>query len=324
MNSTSFLIQKRNKQIAYLLLLSVVVVWGATFPLVKAALQYCSPLFFNQLRMMLAACILAVVHLRQWKQLSFKTLCAGAVSGVLLAAGYELQTAGLASTTPSKSAFLTGAIVIFVPLLCLIPGLRPPTMHRVGFRQLPGVLLAFCGILLLTVPPTTPLHAIVSSLQRGDLLSLLCAVAFALHLISLAHFSMRHSIAQLSMLQIVCCALTMMAFTPWVEHIHYRATPMVWVTLSICALFATAAAFTIQSWSQQFLPATHTALLLSLEPVFAWVTSILFYKERLSWRSSIGSVLIFVGILAVEFVTPVPADANAQPISEDSGPIHKS
>ncbi len=112
--------------LAHILLLAVVFVWGATFVLVKDALQDASPLLFNLLRMTLAFIALAIVNHRQLRHITRRALISGLIVGIFLAAGYQFQTAGLALTTPAKSAFITGLVVVFVPLFTLIPALRSP------------------------------------------------------------------------------------------------------------------------------------------------------------------------------------------------------
>ena len=104
----------------------VVLVWGATFVVIKDALNDISPLLFNLLRMSLATATLALVYRRHLRSLSLRAWISGAVVGACLAMGYQFQTAGLALTTPSKSAFLTGLVVVIVPLLLAIPALRAP------------------------------------------------------------------------------------------------------------------------------------------------------------------------------------------------------
>ena len=108
---------------AHLLLLGVVAVWGSTFVLVKDALSDISPLLFNLIRMALATLCLAVVYRKHLRRLTREALVGGAIAGFFLAVGYQFQTAGLALTTPSKSAFLTGLTVIIVPLLSVVPAL---------------------------------------------------------------------------------------------------------------------------------------------------------------------------------------------------------
>ena len=297
--------------LAHILLLGVVAVWGATFVLIKDALDDASPLLFNLLRMTLAAIALALVNRRHLRQIPRSTLIAGAIVGFFLAAGYQFQTAGLARTTAAKSAFITGLVVVFVPLLTAIPALRPSGTHAPRWTALLGAILAFIGLLFLTNPPGTTAANIFTSIGIGDLLTLICALAFAGHLLSLAHTSSRIPIPQLSTLQVAFAALVMLLTLPLGGRLYLHLTPRLITALAITSLLATAAAFTIQSWAQQHLPATHTALLLTLEPVFAWLISFLFLHERLSQRSLAGAALILTGILITElFPSPSPTPVH--------------
>lgn len=286
---------------AHLLLTAVVLVWGATFVMVKGALRDISPLLFNVLRMLLATGTLALLYRRQLRGLARDTVAAGAVAGLCLAIGFQFQTAGLARTTPAKSAFITGLTVVLVPLLSSIPGLRAPGVHRPGANALVGAALAFIGILLLTTPPHTPWRALFGSITLGDALTFICALGFALHVLALAHFSPRTSLGPLAVLQVAFCSGIMATSLPFFEHPYIHVSPRLIGALLIAALLATAAAFTIQSWAQQVLPATHTALIFALEPVFAAITSFLVVGERLSGRSGAGAGLILLGIAITEF-----------------------
>lgn len=290
--------------LAHLLMLAVVFVWGSTFVLVKDALRDASPLLFNFLRMTLAFAILAIVYRKHWRQLTPPVWAAGAIVGACLAMGYQFQTAGLALTTPSKSAFITGLVVVLVPLLSVIPGLRPPGAHAPAWNACIGAALAFGGILLLTTPARTDWAHLFSSLNFGDVLSFGCAMGFALHVIALAHTSPRIGFAPLAMLQIGFCAVFMAITMPIFEHPHMVLSLRLAAALLIAAALATALAFSIQSFAQQHLPATHTALLLALEPVFAWMTSFLVLHERLGLRGGIGAMLVLGGILMTELLQP--------------------
>jgi drug/metabolite transporter (DMT)-like permease len=298
--------------LAHLLLLGVVAVWGATFALVKDALNDASPLLFNLLRMTLGAIALALVNRRHLRSIPRSNLAASAVVGLFLAAGYQFQTAGLARTTAAKSAFITGLVVVFVPLLTAIPSLRPAGTHAPRWTALLGAILAFSGLLFLTTPAGTTPSNLFTSIGIGDLLTLICALAFAGHLLSLAHTSSRIPIPQLSTLQIAFTALVMLLTLPLGGPIYLHLTSRLITALAITSLLATAAAFTIQSWAQQHLPPTHTALLLTLEPVFAWLVSFLFLHERLSQRSLGGAALILTGILITELL-PSPSPTPVHP-----------
>jgi drug/metabolite transporter (DMT)-like permease len=289
--------------LAHILLLAVVLVWGTTFVLVKDALHDASPLLFNLLRMSLAFLALAILNRRQLRHISRKALISSAIAGLFLAAGYQFQTVGLNLTTPAKSAFITGLVVVFVPLLTAMPALRSANTPAPRWPTALGALLAFSGLLLLTTPAGTSLPNLFSSIGPGDLLTLVCAIAFAGHLLALSHSSTQVPIAQLATLQIGIAALIMAITLPLGGKPHFDLTPRLIIALAITSLLATAAAFTIQSWAQQHLPATHTAILLTLEPVFACLTSFLVLHEHLSPRSLAGAALILAGIAFIELLS---------------------
>jgi len=294
---------------AHLLLLGVVFVWGATFVLVKDALSDISPLLFNLLRMALATVCLALLYGKHLGRLNRQTVFCGALVGLFLAMGYQFQTAGLRLTTPSKSAFITGLVVVIVPLLLVIPKLRPAGSHAPGWNAYLGAVLAFLGIVLLT----TPAHAGLDfrSMNFGDLLTLGCSLGFSFHMLALAHFSPRIRFEQLAVLQVGFAAVFMAITMPIFEKPYLHWSLRVIFALVIAAVLATAAAFTIQSWAQQYLPATHTALLLTMEPVFAWITSFLVLGERLGVRSGAGALLILAGIGVTELLpTRIQATAH--------------
>ena len=298
--------------LAQLLLLAVVAIWGATFVLVKNALHDASPLLFNLIRMTLAFLALAAINRRHLRELSRRTLLSGLLIGAFLAAGYQFQTEGLARTTAAKAAFITGLIVVFVPLLTAIPALRPAGTPTPGISTFLGAILAFTGLVLLTTPPGTGFTHIFSSIGLGDLLTLLCALAFAGHLLSLSHASLHLSAGLLATLQIGAAAIIMAISLPLGGTPYLHLTARLIATLAITSLIATAAAFTIQSYAQQHLAPTHTALILTLEPVFAWLTSLLVLHEHFGHRALIGALLILAGIVVIELL-PTKAQLPAIP-----------
>ena len=296
---------------AYLLMTFVVAVWGSTFVVIKGALADATPAAFNLARMTLAFLVLAIAYHRYWRGIRRWQIGIGAVVGLCLAAGYQFQTIGLVRTTPSKSAFITGLVVVLVPLFSIIPGLRPPGARAPRWNAFTGAALAFVGILLLTAPPAAqgpgaggPAGMLpdLSSINIGDVLTLGCSISFAFHCLALGHASPRISFQPLALLQVGFCAVFMALSLPLIERPHIAWTPRIAVALAIAAVLATAAAFSIQSWAQSILPTTHTALILTLEPVFAWITSFLFTGERLGLRPAIGALTILAGIALTELV----------------------
>jgi drug/metabolite transporter (DMT)-like permease len=281
------------------------VVWGATFVLVKAALSDISPLLFLALRFSLAAVILIVIFRKNIglsvieahpegtppapSKSPWPAFAAGALAGSFLFAGYAFQTAGLKFTTPAKSAFLTGLTSVLVPfVVALVYKIRPQV------SELLGVLVATAGLGLMT------LNGVVAAVNPGDLLTICCAVAFAAHIVTLGHFSEQMSFEILSVSQIATAAVWASSLFWWAEKPHVEWRPAVVYGIIVTGFLATALAFTIQAWAQQYTTSTRTALIYMLEPVVAWMTSYVMVGEGLSRRAAVGAALILGGVLLVE------------------------
>ncbi|MEO8591690.1 MAG: DMT family transporter [Candidatus Solibacter sp.] len=287
------------RQRAELALLLNVFLWGATFVLVKSVLERISPVLFLALRFSLAT--VALVALFGWRTLRSRrrlrdrwhlrrpAFAAAGMIGIFLFLGYLCQTLGLQTTTPPKSAFITGLCVVMVPLLAALVYRIKPRISEVA-----GVLSATFGMGLLT------LHGPIGSISRGDLLTFGGAIAFAAHIVATGHFAEQIGYEVLSVMQIGTAAVSALALFWWLETPMIEWRPMVVVTILVTALLCTALAFTIQAWAQHYTTATRTALIYALEPVVAWVTSYLLVGEGLSARGAAGAVLILTGVILVE------------------------
>jgi drug/metabolite transporter (DMT)-like permease len=284
---------------AHLLLLAATFVWGATFIVIKSALADSTPLVFNAVRMAFAAIVLCAIFFRQLRHLPAGALRAGFEIGTVMWLGYEFQTAGLLYTSASKSAFLTGLSVVLVPLLLAVFWGR-----HVNRYTLAGVAAALVGLYFLCVPAGQGLS--LASLNRGDLLTLACALAFAFQIIILGRSAQHYGFAHLVPIEIAVCAAWMIVSIPIADrHGFIRFTAaMVWA-LAVTALLGTVACFIVQAWAQRFTPPTHTALIFALEPVFAGVTSYILIGERLGRRGLLGAALILIGVLASELLGQV-------------------
>ena len=273
-------------------LVFVALIWGSTFVLVKSALSDVSTLLFLSLRFSFAGVVLGIVYRRKLSGVFSRRgskLKGGVVVGICIFSGYMFQTFGLRLTTPSKSAFLTGMFIVLVPLLhAVIYRVTPRPSERVG------VVVALLGMGLMTLDGTQ------LSANPGDLLTLVGAFFYALHVIALGHFAPRDGFERLSVLQTTTAAALGLSTFWWVETPFIEWTATVLLALAVTGLFATAVAFSLQSWAQQHTSPTRTALILALEPVFAGATSFLLLGEVLSGRALAGAALILVGILLVE------------------------
>ena len=292
---------------AHLLLVLTTLIWGSTFVLIKKALADSSPLVLNAVRMTLAAALLALYYRRHLQVMTKAALQSGIVVGIFLYLGYSFQTAGLALTTPSKSAFLTGSSTVLVPLLLVMFWRAKIHPWRVV-----GIALAFVGLFLMTVPAGREQLADFANVNRGDLLSVGCAIAFAFQIVLLGRASQRFPFEQIAVLQVGTAAVLMVITTP-LEHARFHVSPVVIATVLITGILGTAVAFTVQAWAQQFTPATHTALIFNMEPVFAWLTSFIVLKERLGLRAGMGAMLILCGVFVSELLGQVdrPEDESA-------------
>ena len=266
------------------------VIWGATFVVVKAALRDVSPILFLALRFTLATGILlALFHRALVSRLSRRGAGAGALTGTFLFTGYLLQTLGLRLTTPPKSAFLTGLTSVMVPFVAaLVYRIRPQVFELVG------VLVATGGLALMT------LEGPVGAINRGDVLTLACALGFAAHIVTLGHFSEQMSFEILSVIQVAFAAAWSLSLFWWAETPRILWRPGVVCAILITGILATALAYGIQAWAQQYTSSARTALIFMLEPVFAWLTSYLLAGEGLSPRGALGAAFILGGVLLVE------------------------
>ena len=287
---------------ADLLLAVCSLIWGATFVVVKDALAHASVFVFLSLRFLLAVALLAMIHRRELRSLDGGALRGGGLIGIFMFGAFAFQTAGLTMTTPSKSAFITGFFVVLVPVFLAGFGRR-----RISFWIWAGVLSAVGGLYFLTVPATG-----FSDLNLGDVLTLICAVLVAWHIIAIAHYAPRHSAGVLVFLQVAATALLSVAAVPifalagWEEPRVAWTPGLIWAVLGTGVL-ATVFTFSAQVWAQKYAAPSHVALLLTLEPVFAGLTSFVFLGERMGWRGLAGAALILAGILAAELKGPAAA-----------------
>jgi drug/metabolite transporter (DMT)-like permease len=269
--------------------------WGATFVVVKDALADSSVFVFLALRFVLAALVLAALQGKQWRKIDSGALRAGALLGALMFAGFAFQTTGLKLTTPSKSAFITGILVVLVPLFLAVFGRK-----RISRWIWAGVAAAVVGLYLLTVPESGLAH-----LNLGDALTLFCAALYATHIITVSHYAPRYSISMLVFVQVAGTAALSIAAVPVWAVAGWEAPRVAWTAGLIAAVLGTAVVATVgtllgQVWAQKYAAPSHVALLLTLEPVSAAVISYVVEGERLGARSLAGAALILAGILLAE------------------------
>lgn len=262
-------------------LVLVTLLWGVTFPAIKALFLYVSPLVAVGLRFGLAGLVLAPTL----PGLTRRELQAGLVIGALFAVGVAFQNAGLAITTPSRSAFIVALAALATPAGgALLLG------HRVGPELAGRLLLALGGVYLLTTPGGG-----LSAVNRGDWLTLVSAGMYAAHILAVGHFARGTSIARVLAIQFLVTAAAGFgaAFAFETRYLH----PAPGLLALLAYLIATSlVTFALQLRAQRVLSPNEAALIFTFEPVVAAGTSYLWLGEHLSAMQWGGGALIVLAV----------------------------
>ena len=277
-----------------LALVAVTAVWGVTFVQVKDAVEL-YPLFpFLALRFGIAAVTLALPGAARVRGVGRDGAWAAAVAGVLLAGGYVLQTLGLERTSVSNAGFVTGMYVVLTPLLGLALFRLP-----VGRRVWLGVVLATTGLALIAGVP--------GGSSAGDLLVLAGAAVYSLQILLMERFAPRYDPLGFTLLMMLAAfAVLSVAAIPTAEVPHGWT---VWGALLVTGIFASALAFLLQTWAQRRTSANRTALVFTLEPVWAALFGFTLAGDRLGALGWAGCGVIMAGIVLAE---PAAADVLAR------------
>jgi drug/metabolite transporter (DMT)-like permease len=286
-------------------------IWGGTFVVVKNGLEHSSPFVFLAVRFTIAAALMALLRPRVLGKIEPREIFPGLRLAFFMFGGYCFQTVGLQYTTAINSGFVTGSSVVLVPILLGVFWGRSLAKWIYA-----GAFAALIGLYFLTVPAEG-----LRYLNRGDVLTFVAAGFYAVHIILVGEYSQEHSVSALSVIQVAGCAVMAWPLTGFAGAIHWQPVRFEWGwplfgAIIICAVFATAVAFTVQLWAQQYTSPGHAAILFALEPVFAVITSYLLLHERLSRRAWTGAGLVVTGILIAELLGEPAAPEAPEPIFE--------
>jgi drug/metabolite transporter (DMT)-like permease len=260
---------------------------------VQRAIEGVSTVAFVQLRFLIASVVLLPFLLRG-SRIGSAIPAQAVIPGLLLAAGFLLQTEGLRTVRPSVSAFLTATSVIMVPLFAGLLGWEKPNLRRSI-----AVAFALIGVFLLQG------MRLPASWSEGESWTFLCAVAFAGQIVVLGRVAPRSgnpvglALGQILVATVVLVLLGLLRGTMFVSA---DLSPKAWLAVIFAGALATAGAFLVQTWAQRKAPAGHVAVCFASEPVFATLFSISFFGDRLPLWGWVGAVtvLIAVGLVATE------------------------
>jgi drug/metabolite transporter (DMT)-like permease len=270
-------------------LFGVTIVWGMGFVASQLSLDSnLTPMQILTLRFLISTILIFIIYIKKVKLISKGSLKAGAILGLLLFLGFALQTVGLQFTTPSKNAFLTATNVVMVPFIGIF--VFKKAIDKYGVI---GAIMACVGVGTLTLNNSF-------SINKGDFLTLGCAVAFALHIIYVGEFVKKHDPIILTMLQLGFAFLFSL-----IALIVYKETNIVLNTKGIMAIlylgiFSTTLAFLLQNIAQKHTNETRAAIILSMESFFGSLFSVLFIHEAMTIKMVIGCILILSAVIVCE------------------------
>lgn len=264
-------------------LVLVTVIWGTTFVVVKEALDTIPVALLLAVRFTLAALLLA------WAKWDRRALVPALVLGLLSFAGFATQTAGLAITSASNAAFITGLSVILTPLVA-----RVWLKRALSARVLLAASVALAGLGLMT------LRNGFAAVNAGDLLVLVTALTYAMYIVYLGEVAGKVRGTSLAMMQhLPMAALAWLWAAPEVGKL--ASVPIgTYLAILYLAVVATALVAVIQTYAQRVVPAHLAALIFVLEPVFAAGFAMVLIGERLGTLGWLGASLILVAMVLAE------------------------
>ena len=271
------------------LLVITAAVWGFAFVAQRVGMDHLGPFTFNGIRFLLGAFSLVPLLLlnkkNKQKRSAFGLVWAGIACGLVLFIAASLQQVGLLYTTAGKAGFITGVYVILVPFLNLFfqqERLTPVTWT--------SAVLALAGIFLLSVKQDFRIGS-------GDLLVFACAFGFAGHLLIVGYYANRFSSVSLSFVQFLVCGVLSLVVAGFSETTCVTHVKAALVPLCYGGFMSVGVAYSLQVYAQKKTPASHAAIICSLESVFAALGGWLLLDEILSGRGILGCVLILTGII---------------------------
>ncbi len=276
------------------LMLITAMIWGTAFVAQRIGMDNIGPFLFTGLRFALGALALLPLVIHQGRTaarhepfLQRGLLLGGMSMGLALTVGINLQQVGLLFTSVTNSGFITGLYVIVVPLLGLALG------HKTGLGTWLGAFLAVAGMALLSIGEDF-------TVASGDWIQLAGAFVWGVHVLLVSFFVSRHDAIRLAFLQFATCALVSLLLALVFEEIDPANIWLAGPALLYGGLFAVAVGYTLQVVAQKHAIASHAAIILSLEAVFAAIAGALFLDESLTLRGYLGCVLMFIGMLAAQ------------------------
>lgn len=294
----------RQKLKGNLLLLLTSIVWGISFIAQSKGVELITPMAFNGIRSVLGGVVLLPVifflDLGKKKkgiavQKTDKNLIVGGlICGLCLCVASTLQTFGMVYTSPGKSGFITALYMVIVPIIGLFTGKKTRPVIWIS------VLIAVCGLYLMCINSEF-------SINQGDILTLLCAVVFSFHILAIDYFSPKVDGVKLACTQFFVCGFINLIYVFLFEDPKLEPILDCWLSIGYSGIMSCGVAYTLQIVGQKYTDPTSASILMSLESVFATLTTVILVAlgwnltgGQLTGREILGCVLMFGAILLVQ------------------------
>jgi len=298
---------------AVIMLAMAAIIWGFAFVAQRMGIQYIGSFTFTGVRFALGA--LSIIPLmviggrnekkknKTGNQEKKVVIRAGFIAGMVLYIGASLQQVGLEYTTAGKAAFITGFYIILVPALGILK------KNYIERKIWIAALLSITGLYLISVKEGF-------SVSKGDLLVFICSFFFAIHILLINNFTQKVNTLKLSFIQYITCSVFCIITALFVENIKFKNIIKASIPLIYGGVFSVGIAYTLQAVGQKYLKASHAAIIMSLESVFALIGGILFLDETINAKELIGCLFMISGVILSQlqrkdsFETAIQVDTN--------------
>lgn len=301
--------KKTTKLVATCILLSVTIVWGSSFVVMKNAMEAITPTYILAYRFTIAAAGLVILFFPRMRRMTGNDVKCGLLIGTFLFVSYFLQTYGLMYTTASKNAFITTMYVVVVPFLHWFFNKSKP-----GRNNITAAFVAVAGLALISLEGA-------SGINIGDVLTLICGICFAFQVVLLDKYTEDHDLVVITVMQIVVCAVLSWVTAPLIEgpcDLAVFGDSKVAIGILYLGLIASMVCFLGQAVGQKFLNANTSSILLSFESVFGLIFSVIILDERLSLKALCGCGLMFAAMILSEYS---PAKTGGREEKKGSGQV---
>ncbi len=254
-------------------------VWGLSFVVVKGALDFATPLWLNAMYFSIAAIIFLIINRKHLKEYNYGSITACLVLGGLLFIANNSQIMGLSQTTASNTAFISCFYVLVVPIV-----------NSYYTKKFPGMEIILAVIALAAIMLLSKNTALMPG--KGDLLVLVCAVAFGFHVVATDRFLLKHKLTLLVTGQFVVMAVLTLIAALATAPPPQEWSRILWISILFNSLLTTALSYFVQAWAQQYVSPTQIAIVFTMEAIFGAFFGWLFFQEVFTGQQYLGAVIL--------------------------------